>query len=239
MQPLAEDPALDRWLTGVLGEPAAAFMTREGVTWESWRGPQLTAVEVRELRQGIDAGVITIDPAGATITGHFDSVKPPYQLFMGYDSGASRPGRVWSWSWREGLSQLAFAAELVLEHGWQPHEVALELAHLDVGVGPAPRQRPVIAAEVKLRDSGPQSLAAMLAVFAELAGGRPATWVNKGDRANAVPKYEELLQLRPPAFCAVAPGVRRIFDIDYDRDRAMLTPSARPLNRAARARVDD
>jgi hypothetical protein len=202
-------------------------MAREVVTWETWRGPQLTAVEVAELQRGIEAGHITVDPASATITGHFDTAKPPYQLFMGYDGGAARPGRVWSWSWREGLAQLAFASELVVEHHWQLHEVALELAHLDVDVGTVPRNQPVIAAEVKLRDTGPQSLAAMLAVFTELAGGPAADWVNKGDRANAVPKYQELLELRPPVFCAVAPGVRRVFTIGYDDDRALLRPSGR------------
>lgn len=111
-----------------------------------------------ELRRGVEAGHLTVDPVAATITGHFDTVKPLYQLFMGCDGGSVRPGRAWTWSWREGLCQLAFAAELVVEHGWVPEEVALELAHLDAGVGTLPHPRPVIAAEVKLRDTGPHSL---------------------------------------------------------------------------------
>jgi hypothetical protein len=76
---------------------------------------------------------------------------------------------VLTWSWRELFTQVAFAAELVLDHGWPDWAVLLEVDRLDVAAGdPAMlATRPLLTAEAKVADGGRAGLVAMMAVFAE------------------------------------------------------------------------
>ena len=65
-----------------------------------------------------------------------------YRLFQSYEGGMVRPGKVWSWSWPESFTQLAFACELVVDHNWAPPNVALEVGAHDVAAGTQPLSRP-------------------------------------------------------------------------------------------------
>jgi hypothetical protein len=77
------------------------------------------------------------------------------------------------------FTQIAFASELVLDHGWPGEAVQLEVDHLDIAAGdPATvTTGPLLAAEAKVEDAGQRGLAAMMAVFAELNGTGDAALV--------------------------------------------------------------
>lgn len=203
------------------------YARRNGLEEPLWRGRTLDPYEVGGLARACSTGLAALVDEGTALVTTFNTPKR-YQLYSQYDGGRVRPGRAWSWSWQEVFTQLAFAAELVLDHGWSPRQVALEVDHLDVGAGKDPVRTPLILAEAKLNDSGRQGLDAMMSVFIELSGGTTAT-VAAGVRSNAVPKYECLLRLRPPVFVAIAPGTRRVFDVAYDGDRAKFGDRGQPI----------
>jgi hypothetical protein len=220
-----------RWLVDHLGPGRKVFQHRHGLDGSLWRGRNLSEEEVVGFRRAWEQGLVELDDEGTVIVTRFYTVKR-YQLYSSYDGGTTRPGRAWTWSWQEAFTQIAFAAELVVEHGWSAVQVALEVDRLDVAAGESPVTAPVLLAEAKLSDAGPGGLQPMLAVFQELAGGPVAT-TTAGVRANAVPKYEGLLRLQPRVFVAVAPGVRHAFDLTYRMDRVLLIPRRAGLARVA------
>jgi hypothetical protein len=208
------------WLADHLKTCIANYMVREGVTPSDWRGQPLSREEVGYFRRAAEEGLLVVtDDAELLITG-FHAPKR-YRLFQSYDGGVSRPGRAWSWSWRECFTQLAFACELVLDHGWAPAQVALEVGAHDLGAGRQPLTHPVLLAEAKVKARRQNGLEGMLAVFAELAGG-PSAVVGPGVRQNATNKYRDLVRLQPRVFVAVAPGVREVFDVDCRTGPAVL-----------------
>lgn len=223
------------WVDAFLGAGRRAFRLRHALEDEMWRGHALTVDEVDGLRRAFTAGLAALDEDETVLVISFHTAKR-YQLYLQYDAGVARPGRAWSWSWQEAFTQVAFAAELVLDHGWEPGQVALEVDRLDVAAGVSPVTAPLLLAEAKLTDRGSNGLQPMLAVFRELAGGDPAK-VTVAARTNAIPKYEGLLRLRPRVFVAVAPGVRYAFDVRYVDAAAHLDareamPAAADLLRA-------
>src|SRR5262245_29165994 len=114
-----------RWFVEHLEACIAEYMDREGVDPIGWRGQPLSAEEVRYFRRAVEAGLLVVDEAAVLLIDGFHAPKR-YRLFQSYDGGGANPTRVWSWSWRESFSQLGFASELVLDHGWTPAHVALE-----------------------------------------------------------------------------------------------------------------
>lgn len=222
----------DRWLDQ-LESGRQAFALANNLEASLWRGRQLADDETRGLVRACEAGLAAFADGGTTLVTCFDRTRK-YQLFVHYDGGRLKPGRAWSWSWQEAFTQVVFAVELVLDHGWAPDQVALEVDHLDVGAGPNPRRSPLILCEAKLTDQGPQGLQAMLSVFNELAGGSSAG-VAAGVRANAVPKYAALARLRPSVFVGVAPGVRHAFDCTYSSGRPQLSRASGSLALSALA----
>lgn len=216
-------PATERqWLADFLRPGRGAFQQRYVLEDSQWRGRDLSDAEILGFKTAVEQGLAELTDDGAGVVTRFHTVKR-YQLYLTYDGGTARPGRAWTWSWQEAFTQIAFAADLVTAHGWGPEQVALEVDRLDVAAGAAPVTAPTVLAEAKLTDRGPAGLQAMLAVFTELSGGAPAA-VAQGVRANAVPKYEGLLRLRPSVFVAVAPGVRYPFSLTYDGDRIGFAP---------------
>lgn len=200
----------------------AGYMQREGVTVAGWRGQPLSPEEVGYFRRAVEAGLTVVDDSAVLLIDGFH-VPKRYRLFQSYVGGTTTPGRVRSWSWRECFTQLAFACELVLDHGWAPAHVALEVGAHDLGAGEEPLTHPILLAEAKVKATGQGGLAGMLAVFGELAGGPPAM-VGNGVRENATRKYRDLVRWRPAVFVAIAPGVREVFDVDCRTDRAVLRP---------------
>ena len=177
------------WLADHLKTCIANYMAREGVTPSDWRGQPLAREEVGYFRRAAEEGLLVVtDDAELLITGFH--VPKRYRLFQSYDGGAARPGRAWSWSWRECFTQLAFACELVLDHGWAPAHVALEVGAHDLGAGKEPLSHPVLLAEAKVKAHGQNGLEGMLAVFGELAGGPPAARRARGasERDQQVPR---------------------------------------------------
>lgn len=217
------------WLTSYLRPGQLTYQTRHGLTPGQWRGRSLSAGESHGLERAYAGGLIELDDDGTALISRFHKVKR-YQLYINYDGGTARPGRAWSWSWQEAFTQIAFAAELVIDHGWPASAVALEVDRLDVAAGPDPVNAPALVAEAKLHDAGPAGLQAMLAVFEELRGG-PTASVSAGARANATPKYEGLLRLRPRVFVAVAPEVQYRFDVRYVDGSVTLSARLTSLSR--------
>jgi hypothetical protein len=156
---------------------------------------------------------------------------------MVYEGPRRDPGQVFTWDWPEMFVQIAFAAELVLDHGWPGEGVILEFGALDVAAGDPSNasKRPELVAEAKLTDSGRRGLEAMMRVFTELSGGAPAD-VAKDVYDNAVPKYRLLQALQPLIFVEVAPEVRRAHRIRVCDDVRLafellpLVPNRRELS---------
>ena len=69
-----------------------------------------------------------------------------------------------------------------------------------------------------------------MSIFTELSGGPPST-VGRGARTNASRKYAGLLLRTPAVFAAVAPGVRRFYDVAYSDGVAELAPMLTVPNR--------
>jgi hypothetical protein len=197
----------------------ARFAERVGVDLGRWRGPVLGDQEVAGFLRAVDAGIATLEPGGmCRLTGLSAMARrKPYQLFSTYEGGAANPGPVLTWSWRELFTQIAFAAELVLDHGWPGRAVLLEVDRLDLAAGdPAMiTTRPLLTAEAKVTDGGRAGLAAMMAVFAEFNGTQAPVLVPRDVRENAARKYRSLQKLRPSVFVEVAPGVRRAHDLEH------------------------
>jgi hypothetical protein len=174
----------------------------------------------------VDAGIVALEPGGVcTFPGLCPTIPPKrYQLFVTYEGGHKDPGRILNWAWREMFTQIAFAAELVLDHGWPGDAVLLEVDHLDVAAGDplTITTRPLLTAEAKMRDTGTTGLAAMMAVFAELNGAGGPTRLPKDTYQNAERKYRSLQRLRPAVFVEVASGVRRAHQLVHLADGRIL-----------------
>lgn len=216
------------WLADHLGTCLADYMSGERVTPSAWRGQPLSLEEVRYFRRAVEADLLVVTDGAELLIDGFHAPKR-YRLFQTYDGGSARPGRAWSWSWRECFTQVAFACELVLDHGWPPDRVALEVGAHDLGAGEQPLTKPVLLAEAKVKAQGQTGLEGMLAVFTELAGGAAAA-VGTGLRQNATRKYRDLVRWRPSVFVAVAPGVRITYDVDCSGGPAVLRPRQSGLN---------
>jgi hypothetical protein len=189
-------------------------------------GPVLADQEAAAFLRAVDAGIARLEPGGTCRLLGLSAMsrRQPYQLFSSYEGGAANPGTVLTWSWRELFTQIAFAAELVLDHGWPGRAVQLEVDHLDVAAGdPAMiTTRPLLAAEAKVTDMGRSGLLAMMAVFAELNGTATPALVPQDVYVNAERKYGSLQKLRPMVFVEVAPGVRRAHDLEHLGDGRIL-----------------
>lgn len=208
-----------------IADGLSTFAGRLAVDGARWRGPVLPDEEVEPFLRAVDAGLVELHGEVCVISGLRTGAPPKrYQLFSSYDGGLKNPGRVLTWSWREMFTQVAFAAELVLDHGWPVDGVVLEIGHLDVGAGdPATvLTAPLLAAEAKTADTGPQGLTAMMAVFAEMNGTGAVAAVPIGVHENAERKYQSLAKLRPRVFVEVAPGVRRGHRLEYLPDGRIL-----------------
>lgn len=213
------------WLRVWTDDGRRHFAEHHGLQGDFWRGATISSEDARGLRRAAEAGLAQLADHGSVLVTRFRSQKR-YRMYLHYDGGAVRPGRAWTWSWQEMFCQISFAAELVLDHGWRPEQVELEVDRLDVAAGDDPVRRPYLLAEAKLTDGGTAGLAAMLEVFDELAGGLPAA-VSRQVRKNALPKYEGLLRLRPTTFVAVAPGIRHWFTVNYPTEtRVVLHPAS-------------
>lgn len=204
------------------------FAAHIGCGVDRWNGVELSDTECAPFLRAIDHDLIRIDGRTCEIHGiGLPTTRPKrYQLFSSYDGGAKRPGPVLNWSWQEMFTQVGFAAELILDHGWPAQSVELEVGNLDIAAGEPDtvRTAPALLAEAKIYDHGSRGLEAMMAVVAELNGTGPPARVPGDARTNAQRKYECILQLRPRCFVEVAPGVRRPHDVHYDSDAAFFTP---------------
>lgn len=127
---------------------------------------------------------------------------------------------------REGLCQMAAAADLVLTYGWSPDRIVIEPRKSDLGAGldwavdigvfAAPRV-PVILAEVKSGQSKIEDLVRQIRACAEKGshGDCPSRQHNK---------WAALWATRPHTqyFWAVAPGCRRAYRLQYSATRVVL-----------------
>jgi hypothetical protein len=158
----------------------ARFAQRVGVGLDRLRGPVLDEQEAAGFLRAVDAGIVTLEPGGVCRLTGLSAMgqRKPYQLFSSYEGGTANPGAVLTWSWRELFTQIAFAAELVVDHGWPGRSVLLEVDRLDLAAGdPAMlATRPLLTAEAKVTDGGRAGLVAMMAVFAELNGTQAPCW---------------------------------------------------------------
>lgn len=221
------DAAPREQLTELLAPGLAAYCTRTGVDPGRWRGGTLSEHEAAGFLRAVEAGIVVLDLDAAVCTMPDLGVTvggKRYQLYMTYAGGAANPGPTTTWSWREMFDQIGFATELVLDHGWPRRGVQLEVDRLDVAAGPPESvlTNPLLAAEVKVTDTGGGGLAAMMAVFAELNGTGPAAVVGAGARNNAVAKYHSIQHLHPAVFVEAAPGVRRAHELTYLPDGTVL-----------------
>jgi hypothetical protein len=216
------------WLDEFLGPVVTQYMKREGLEAADWRGQPLASDEVAGLRRGIEAELVHVDRSDACLVLDAFSVPKRYRLFQNYDRGGGLPGKAWSWSWRECFTQIAFACELVSDHGWPSSQIALEVGALDLAAGVRPSSRPAILAEAKVHMRGQAGIEGMLAVFQELSGGNDAM-VGQQVRVNATRKYIDLLRMQPRVFAAIAPEARQIFDVTYADERALLMNRDSPI----------
>jgi hypothetical protein len=204
----------------------AKYAERVGVDLGRWRGPVLDDQEAAGFLHAVDAGIATLEPGGVCRLTGLSAMgrRKPYQLFSSYEGGAANPGPVLTWSWRELFTQVTFAAELVLDHGWPGRAVQLEVDRLDLAAGDPTMltTRPLLTAEAKVTDGGRAGLVAMMAVFSELNGTQAPGLVSRDVRVNAESKYRSLQKLRPLVFVEVAPGVRRAYDLEHLEDGRIL-----------------
>jgi hypothetical protein len=168
--------------------------------------PPLREDESDGMALALSSGLVEIGAAGRfAVVGAADS-KGPYNLF----SRGAAPALN-----REYLIQVVAFAELVLNHGWIARRVAFEYDALDIvtfnEAGTA-----VVAVEAKRDD---RLLSRMLE---EMSAITPESLAAAS--TNSTRKVAALARLRPQVFVAVAPGVRRIFDVTYDEQVPRLVP---------------
>jgi hypothetical protein len=176
--------------------------------------------EARAFFRGIEGGVISVDKHG--YVSFLESGAPPRwgPLWLLRRNSASAPETTVH-VWWELLTQIMAFVELVLDHGWQPRRVGVDIDAdtFDVGMFAEGGEDVLIAGEVKPTSAGLAKLLAEMRSCAEMgcsAGTRHATDGHK--------KYLGLRRVQPEFFWAVAPGVRSLFRVRVSGDRAALEP---------------
>ncbi|MFI9597850.1 hypothetical protein [Nonomuraea sp. NPDC052265] len=183
---------LDNW--------ASAFARERGLSAQALRlHPPLDLNEANGLIHAVGAGLVKIQPDGVFRLAGAAPGKGPYNLF----SQGPTPSLN-----REYLVQIAAFTELVTEHRWPARLVAFEYGAFDLGTFDE-AGRPVVVAEAK-RDTA--SLDRMLDHMRTATARQVTAPMSTTQR-----KIAALSRLGATVFWAVAPGVRRAFDIQIDR----------------------
>jgi hypothetical protein len=178
---------------------ASVFARERGLPDQALRlRPPLHVDEADGLALARGAGLVEVQPDGVFRLAGAAQNKGPYNLF----SRGPAPSLN-----REYLVQIAAFAELVIEHRWPARRVAFEYDALDLATL-HDSGRPVVVAEAK-RDTA--SLDLMLAEMSAATAHQVAAPTNTTQR-----KIAALARLGATVFWAVAPGVRRAFDIEID-----------------------
>jgi hypothetical protein len=186
---------------------AASFARARGIADAELRvEPPLHPQELAGLELAVGAGLVTVEDDGSFRLVGAAEGKGPYNLF-------SRGTRVALN--REYLIQIAVFAELVLRHRWPARRVAFEYDAFDLATF-APDGSLVVLGEAK-RDE--RLLDAMLAELLSIS--RPDV---EQATTNAARKAAALVRLRPEVFWAVAPGVRRAYDVTIRDEVPVLAP---------------
>ncbi|MEU7890867.1 hypothetical protein AB0B54_35665 [Microbispora bryophytorum] len=160
--------------------------------------PSLHLDEANGLALARGAGLVEVQADGAFRLAGAAPNKGPYNLF------SRGPAPLLN---REYLVQIAAFAEIVIEHRWPARRVTFEYDALDLAVLDD-RGRPLVVAETN-RDT--KSLEVMLAAIGSASLDQvtnPATTIHR--------KIAALARYAPVVFWAVAPGVRRTFDVEID-----------------------
>ncbi len=193
--------------TGRLRAWAASFALARGIIGDELLvEPPLHPDELAGLELAVGAGLVTVDDDGGFRVVGAGAGKGPYNLF-------SRGARVTLN--REYLVQIGAFAELVLRHRWPARRVVFEHDAFDLAAL-APDGSLVVAGEAK-RDQ--RLLDAMLAELTSISRQD----VEQG-MTNAARKAAALVRLRPGVFWAVAPGVRRAYDVTIRDGVPLLAP---------------
>ncbi|MCT9934532.1 hypothetical protein N5079_30435 [Planotetraspora sp. A-T 1434] len=186
---------------GQLSTWALAFARERGLPDGALRlTPPLHEDEANGLALARGAGLVEVQPDGVFRLAGAAQGKGPYNLF----SRGPAPSLN-----REYLVQIAAFSELVLQHGWPARRVAFEYDALDLAALDD-SGRAVVVAEAK-RDAA--SLDRMLAEMGAVTSDQIAAPTNTTQR-----KVAAMARLAPVVFWAVAPGIRRVFDVEVDHD---------------------
>ncbi|MCG5213096.1 hypothetical protein [Streptosporangium sp. KLBMP 9127] len=178
---------------------ASAFARERGLTAQALRlQPPLDVDEANGLIQAVGAGLVEIQPDGVFQLAGAAPGKGPYNLF------SRGPAPILN---REYLVQITAFSELVIEHRWPAQRVAFEYDAFDLATFDQ-TGRPVVVAEAK-RDSA--SLDRMLNEMRAATIGQVTAPMDTTQRKTAA-----LSRLGSTVFWAVAPGVRRAFNIEID-----------------------
>jgi hypothetical protein len=183
------------------------YMAIHSIT--EWIGRAVSDDEARGFMAAMDAGLVLLTADGLAI----DLVGfPPFAQTKRYQLFGHWRGRAY-WNWREAFIQIAFAAELVLEHGWPASRVGIETG-LDVAVMKGDDEPPVLLAEAKV---DPRDLEYVMRVMTAIVSDRAAyLQVNPRSKdGNAVNKYAALVRYRPRYYVEVAPDVRRAYKLTF------------------------
>ncbi|HZB30854.1 MAG TPA: hypothetical protein VE465_11885 [Streptosporangiaceae bacterium] len=172
--------------------------------------PSLHPDEAGGFGLAIGLNLVTIGATGEFRVAGADTSKGPYNLFSRGPAPALN---------REYLIQIAAFAELVAHHGWPARQVVFEYDAFDLAALDGPGHL-VVAAEAKRDQQSLETTLAKMATATPEELSAPATADHR--------KAAALVRLRPQAFCAIAPGVRRWFTLSVDDDSLRLVPSAEP-----------
>ena len=173
-------------LQALLSQWAIAFAQRRTdvasptITWPR-RG--LLDDESSSFLRALDAGFVTVDPAGFVALPAVRAKTPAGRYALLSKSGAGVSINL------EYLIQIGATAELVIDHGWSPADLDFERSEFDaIGLGLG--DRVLLVMEAKARVSGPDSLEKLLTIWMSRAGN-PGLDMNN----NAGRKYRELQRL--------------------------------------------
>ena len=173
-------------LQALLGQWAIAFaqgrtdVASPTITWPR-RG--LLDDESSSFLRALDAGFVTVDPAGYVALPRSAPRRQPAGTHCCRKSGAGVSINL------EYLIQIGATAELVMDHGWSPADLDFERGEFDaIGLGLG--DRVLLVMEAKARVSGPDSLEKLLTIWMSMAGD-PGIDMNN----NAGRKYRELQRL--------------------------------------------
>lgn len=174
-----------------------------------WIGRPVSDDEATGFMAAIDSGLVrlSVDGLAIELVGF-----PPFGKTKRYRLFAQWQGRAY-WSWQEAFIQIAFAAELVLLHGWPARRVGIETG-LDVAVLRSDGEPPLLLAEAKV---DARDLAYVMAIVNAISKDPTAYGQAslRGKEGNAVNKYVALVRYRPLFYVEVAPGVRRVYRLTF------------------------